>query len=439
MRYFLFLFILFPIVTYSQSGTITTNGNFTYINWSNGTQTVIRKIGEIYYIDEPDGSTTSVNQIGFNKYYNNAQNNIQGTSQEIGNTTYYNDNQGNSANATKIGNTTYISDTSGNITTLNSIGNTTYINNNTGNISTSDKTENSTIINKGTYRGINPSFSRNSGKTESMRSLEMADRRTQQNAQGLENASEIVGMATNILKVAAPLFKNMSKKKAVKEYNKYVELYSNDPKLEYAFEIEKNGATAKMENKWGPVIESHRQIVIKYKTYNKYLNNKKENLEIVNNDISDNANKKILSKKIDGELFSGSTDKLKDLNLNKFKYVVIDEVTSNSLALSKIKSSIHKKFIIKKLKKGEFNIVNVNSPEKTHSRLPKDILENPSIAVYLSSIVSCKVNCKTKVSLFDHNNQLIYEREVKDGLIKSGAQIIMEEFIDYNYEYFEEK
>tara|TARA_B100000212_G_scaffold13643_1_gene9624 strand:+ start:249 stop:1106 length:858 start_codon:yes stop_codon:yes gene_type:complete len=55
------------------------------------------------------------------------------------------------------------------------------------------------------FRGMNAAFKKDSGPTQGMWSLKMGDRITQQNAQGLQNASTVMTMATDLAKmVMAP-------------------------------------------------------------------------------------------------------------------------------------------------------------------------------------------------------------------------------------------
>jgi len=54
------------------------------------------------------------------------------------------------------------------------------------------------------FRGMNAAFKKDSGPTQGMWSLKMGDRITQQNAQGLQNASTAVSMGTDIAKMFMP-------------------------------------------------------------------------------------------------------------------------------------------------------------------------------------------------------------------------------------------
>ena len=48
------------------------------------------------------------------------------------------------------------------------------------------------------YRGMNPAYDRDSGPTDAMWAMKMGDKRTQQNAQGLQNASTVTSMVTDL-------------------------------------------------------------------------------------------------------------------------------------------------------------------------------------------------------------------------------------------------
>ena len=55
------------------------------------------------------------------------------------------------------------------------------------------------------FRGMNAAFAKDSGPTRAMWALKMGDRITQQNAQGLQNASTVTSMVTDIAKMAGSI------------------------------------------------------------------------------------------------------------------------------------------------------------------------------------------------------------------------------------------
>lgn len=60
---------------------------------------------------------------------------------------------------------------------------------------------------------------------------------------------------------------------------------------------------------------------------------------------------------------------VRNININKYKYIVIDEIIGKH-------SEEIRRFYTKNLKDGSYNVVNLKESLKTHEELPKDLLEN---------------------------------------------------------------
>ena len=119
---------------------------------------------------------------------------------------------------------------------------------------------------------------------------------------------------------------------------------------------------------------------------------------------------------------------LRSLELNSYKYIVIDQFS--------YKSDL--KAAIKILKNGGYNIVNLNETSRTHYVEPSDLQENPNLALYLSVDADCGASCIAVVSLFDNNNQLIFTSTGRSGFSSSGAtKSALRSLANYNYKYDE--
>ena len=97
---------------------------------------------------------------------------------------------------------------------------------------------------------------------------------------------------------------------------------------------------------------------------------------------------------------------LRGININSYKYIVIDELIGKN-------SGEIRRFYVKNLKKAGYNVVNLSDPLKTHEEKPKEITEDPSLALFLvaEQIID---GCYTIISnLIDSNNNLILKEQTK--------------------------
>ena len=67
---------------------------------------------------------------------------------------------------------------------------------------------------------------------------------------------------------------------------------------------------------------------------------------------------------------------VRSIEINTYKYIVVDEIIGKH-------SGEMRRFFVKNLKKGGYNIVNLKKPLMTHSQLPQDLKDDPSLALYL--------------------------------------------------------
>jgi S1-C subfamily serine protease len=124
---------------------------------------------------------------------------------------------------------------------------------------------------------------------------------------------------------------------------------------------------------------------------------------------------------------------LRNLNLNKYKYIVIDDVSGGNLGETR-------RFIVKNLEKAGYDIVNLSEPLKTYEDYPNDLNRNKDLAVYLSVNTSMVGACyEVEVILSDYSNRQLHKRNGSScGLLSSAIKNAIESLSDYNYK-FDEK
>ena len=123
-----------------------------------------------------------------------------------------------------------------------------------------------------------------------------------------------------------------------------------------------------------------------------------------------------------------------NLNLNEFKYIIINDVSTKTPLIKNSNNIILRKFLVKALEKRGFNIIDSYKIERNKATFPEDFKENRNIGLYLNLEVEQAPLKKEKstISLLDFNNKLLYKREEKVKLLKSGWQIILDDdFKDY--------
>ena len=120
---------------------------------------------------------------------------------------------------------------------------------------------------------------------------------------------------------------------------------------------------------------------------------------------------------------------LRNIDIDTYKYIVIDEIIGKH-------SGEIRRFYVKNLKKGGYNIVNLKKPLKTHDSFPEDLEENPDLALYLiaeEDISGCFFITSTLLD-YDGNTKLV--REGKScSLLSSGIKKSISGLTSYNYKY----
>jgi hypothetical protein len=129
-------------------------------------------------------------------------------------------------------------------------------------------------------------------------------------------------------------------------------------------------------------------------------------------------------------LFQVNAQSLRSINLDSYKYIIIDEVSGG-------KQGVTRRFLVKKLKKAGYNIVNLNNPLKTHDKIPEDLLKNPEIGLYLTfSLDAGFWGYKAKLILYDNNNKELLKRTGESGsLLSKAVKNTISSLVDYDYIY----
>jgi len=110
---------------------------------------------------------------------------------------------------------------------------------------------------------------------------------------------------------------------------------------------------------------------------------------------------------------------LRGLSLNSYKYLVVEFATWNAT----------KNKIIKELNNYGFNVID------SDDNFPSDLEENPSLALYVSSVESCRVDCKTTITLSTINGP-IWTNSSNSGISAlNAAKKALKPFSSVRYKY----
>lgn len=129
--------------------------------------------------------------------------------------------------------------------------------------------------------------------------------------------------------------------------------------------------------------------------------------------------------------FSASGQSLRDVNLDKYKYIVIDDVTG-------VHPRQSRKYVAKNLKKAGYRIVNSSGSEKTYDEYQKDIKKNKNLALYLNLNTEGGGCFDVVVRLLDCKNREVYKRSgYSCSLLSSAVKNAILSLTEYNYKFDE--
>lgn len=120
---------------------------------------------------------------------------------------------------------------------------------------------------------------------------------------------------------------------------------------------------------------------------------------------------------------------VRNININRYKYIVVDEIIGKH-------SGEVRRFYTKNLKDGGYNVVNLKEPLKTHEELPKDLLENPDLGLYLVAEEIIGGCFTVYANLLDSEGNLLLQREGKScGLLSTAIKNSISGLTSYSYKY----
>jgi hypothetical protein len=120
---------------------------------------------------------------------------------------------------------------------------------------------------------------------------------------------------------------------------------------------------------------------------------------------------------------------IRSIGLNSYKYIVVDEIIGSNKRETR-------KFIVKNLKKAGYDVVNLKTPRKTHDNLPEDLVNNPNLALYLTTEVQ-SVGCfYITTTLLDYYDNLKLSRKATSCfLLSSGVKNSISGLTGFDYKY----
>lgn len=124
---------------------------------------------------------------------------------------------------------------------------------------------------------------------------------------------------------------------------------------------------------------------------------------------------------------------LRSLNIDSYKYIVIDEVSGGKLKEAR-------RFLVKNLQKAGYNVVNLNNPLKTYDKLPEDLEDNPNLGLYLTFNTEAKFSSyETLMILYNYDNKELFRRNNSSGsLLSKAIKNTISSLTSYNYRYKED-
>ena len=122
---------------------------------------------------------------------------------------------------------------------------------------------------------------------------------------------------------------------------------------------------------------------------------------------------------------------LRGVNLDKYKYIVIDDVTGAYPRHAR-------KYVAKNLKKAGYRIVNSDGSEKIYDEYQKDIKKNKNLALYLNLNTQPGMCFDVVIRLLDYKNREVYKRSGSScTLLSSAVKNAILSLTEYNYEFDE--
>ena len=127
--------------------------------------------------------------------------------------------------------------------------------------------------------------------------------------------------------------------------------------------------------------------------------------------------------------FNLKSQSIRNINLNQYKYIVIDEISGNYPEEAR-------KDVVKILQKAGYNVVNLSKPLKTYEDYPADLEENKNLGLFLSlNRVTSYTHFLVSITIQNNNNKLILERNGSSISSTGSVKMALNSLINYNYKY----
>ena len=120
---------------------------------------------------------------------------------------------------------------------------------------------------------------------------------------------------------------------------------------------------------------------------------------------------------------------VRSIGINSYKYIVVDEISGRNKGETR-------RFLVKNLKKAGYNVVNLKSPKKTHESNPEDLVNNPDLALYISTDVNLSTCYDVSINLTDYYGNLKFSRSATSCfLLSSAIKNSISSLTSYSYKY----
>jgi S1-C subfamily serine protease len=128
-------------------------------------------------------------------------------------------------------------------------------------------------------------------------------------------------------------------------------------------------------------------------------------------------------------LNSSYSQTLRSININAYKYIVIDEIRGKNISETR-------KFLVKNLQEAGYIVINLSNPQKTHEEYPEDLKNNGDLALYLVTMVSSSACFNVEIGLLNSQNQLLFSDYGEScGLLSNAIKSSISSLTSFFYKY----
>ena len=120
---------------------------------------------------------------------------------------------------------------------------------------------------------------------------------------------------------------------------------------------------------------------------------------------------------------------IRNLNLNKYKYLVVQQVNGKSKGESRL-------YLVKNLQKAGYTVVNLKSPRQTFSQFPNDLDTYPSLGLYMTLEVGVSYpQYICNLTIYSSSGNILYKSKGSSGLLSSGIKDAISGLTSYSYSF----